>query len=94
MSKSQKVFKAVEAARAKNPQLSVSAICKAKKWNPALYYNVRRQVAVKGKAKAAPKVKYQKLRAARPAKVAPVQSDKMIFVMGSADQIRDVMGAL
>lgn len=88
MSKSQKVFKAVERMRAKNPDASVASICKARGWSPALYYNVRRQQKTK-----APKVtKYQKLKAARPVVKAP--SDKMIFVMGSADQIRDVMGAL
>jgi hypothetical protein len=91
MTKTEKVFKTIEAAVAKDPDLNVSKFCKAKGLSANMYYRHKRTLEAKGQAKL-PVVKYQRLKA-RKREPLPA-TEKMIFVMGSAEQIRDVMGAL
>lgn len=90
MTKQALAFKKVEALRAKHPNLKIGQILAKAKVHGSAYYKAKRAQVV-----AAPKMKrkYTRLKGAElPA--TPAGSDRVVFVMGSADQVRALIGGV
>ena len=95
MSKTEKIYKQVTAAKAKDPTAKVSEICrrlKLGKNGQTLYYNARRAVQAKApKQKPKPRAGgYQRLKAV--ASPAADTAGRLVCVVGSPEQVRAFMG--
>jgi len=93
MGKQEALYEKVQELLKKSPDKPVSQVLKEAKISSSLYYSARRKFMKPAPAKTkTAKVKYRKIKADTSAPPAAKSGERMVMLMGTADQIRDFMG--